>query len=207
METTYYIVHDDSSTSLKYKRFIVALRDDEMSTDAGPYQVPRIFTGDEPTQINEYVPADVAVTKRWLNKLGMIAVWDVVYGAYRDAGRDWDPNATVLLQRFPRGYALYIHRKGHKDDPRKDYYLYGSRHVKTFRSPEEFAPHLTWILSGQPMNANGKRDCICKYCDSSVCSQRAVNQTVLERSRVLRNTPPSPTAKLRRRMSRLSIRM
>lgn len=79
------------------------------------------------------------------------------------------PNATFYriewreykLASFPEGYALFrkprsleVRSKG-----RSDVYLYGSKHVHAFRSPEEFYEHAYWLYTGM----NGS--CECQYCD------------------------------------------
>ena len=40
----------------------------------------------------------------------------------------------------------------------------GSSTVRTFRSPEEFAPHLRWLMEDRPLHPSGKSACGCKYC-------------------------------------------
>ncbi|CAG8454551.1 10542_t:CDS:2 [Acaulospora morrowiae] len=64
-----------------------------------------------------------------------------------------------VLTSLPHGYALFEHIKiyAHKEEPRKDTYLFGSS-ISRFRSPHEFEEHLLWMASDK---ANR---CICKYC-------------------------------------------
>lgn len=45
--------------------------------------------------------------------------------------------------------------------------LTGSKHVKVFRSPAEFAHHLIWLMTGSPLKRDGEPNCDCVYCDPS----------------------------------------
>jgi len=79
-------------------------------------------------------------------------------------------DTVFTLRHFPRGYRLFTHHKSDGKEQRTDNYLYGSTHVKVFRSPAEFAFHLKWLLSGRPVMHVGGRSrpiCKCKYCDPS----------------------------------------
>ncbi|KZT34611.1 hypothetical protein SISSUDRAFT_266950 [Sistotremastrum suecicum HHB10207 ss-3] len=74
------------------------------------------------------------------------------------------PNADLVAYRmksWPDHYRLYEHRTGDRHRPRRDCYLYGSRRVWCFRSPEEFYEHAFWIMNG---GDNAKEECKCKYC-------------------------------------------
>lgn len=182
--TPYYTALEDPNRSLLYKRVLVAPA--KTCTDAGPFTVPAPQPCADESDVDVYVPADEAAVKRWHRKLGLLAARDALE---RDVARACPPGTTVWLQELPSGYTLYVHKKGHRHSPRRDYYLYGSRHTVAFRSPEEFAPHLVWLLSGQPMSDGGVRECECKYC-GSVRSQREINVrrrgARLARTRVVR---------------------
>jgi len=76
------------------------------------------------------------------------------------------------LSNFPGGYKLFaVERRVREGSlPRKDYYLCGGHHK--YRSPQEFYPHVHWLLD----NARGARtQCICQYCDPSR-SQEEINK-------------------------------
>ena len=95
------------------------------------------------------------------------------------------------IANFPRGYKLFfVERPTQGDDlPRRDYYLCGiisfslsSKHnitdcffsggAQRYRSPQEFFPHMLWMLN-TTQQINGK--CICKYCDKSR-SQKEIDE-------------------------------
>jgi len=40
----------------------------------------------------------------------------------------------------------------------------GSKHVGSFRSPNEFFLHGRWLIMGADMNPKGSPDCACRYC-------------------------------------------
>lgn len=103
-----------------------------------------------------------------------------------------------------------MHKKGDLHVPREDRYLFGewhtfayelslipdpshigSRYASVFRSPNEFAAHLAWLMKGQPMKDNGTRDCICKYCDGKTQKQREINKLLPPLS------PPPPATEIR----------
>lgn len=163
--TPYYTALEDPNRSLLYKRVLVAPA--ETCSDAGPFTVPAQQPSANESDVDVYAPA----VKRWHRKLGLLAARDVLECG---AGQACTPGTAVWLQGLPTGYALYVHKKGHRHSPRRDYYLYGSRHVPVFSSPEEFAPHLVWLLSGQPTDDGAMRACQCKYC-GNVRSQREIN--------------------------------
>ena len=94
-----------------------------------------------------------------------------------------DPWAYRIAD-FPKNYKLFVIRrqKEGENHPREDYYLCGgfphplpppthniayhffSGGEHDYRSPQEFYPHMHWLLE----NAQGvNKPCICKYCDPS----------------------------------------
>ncbi|KLO14603.1 hypothetical protein SCHPADRAFT_903136 [Schizopora paradoxa] len=77
------------------------------------------------------------------------------------------PGTQFTLDEFPKNYKLYVHLKGDKDHPRKDYYLIGSQWVRKFRSPEEFVFHAKWLAFNGPLDVRGRPACACKYCGGS----------------------------------------
>ncbi|EJD07348.1 uncharacterized protein FOMMEDRAFT_143792 [Fomitiporia mediterranea MF3/22] len=84
-----------------------------------------------------------------------------------------DPESDKwVLKDWPAGYQFYIHKKGHKDDPRCDPYLIGSEIVGRFRSPAEFIPHACWLMTDATRN---RSNCACKYCTGK--PQREISNT------------------------------
>lgn len=129
---------------------------------------------DEHGEVNYYAAADNSILEdrkllaNWKEKLGEALTRDVVKAAVFQQKDTWTgkiENSTI--RDFPAGYELFIHRKGDHYSPRIDAYLYGSRHVKCFRSPAEFVNHAKWLMQGSPLKSNDKPDCKCKYCDQS----------------------------------------
>ncbi|KAF8605719.1 hypothetical protein BDV93DRAFT_521532 [Ceratobasidium sp. AG-I] len=93
---------------------------------------------------------------------------------------------TYCLDGFPEGYTLYCHYKTEtKDDERTDYYLYGSKGVARFRSPNEFAPHALWLLTRAEPGT-----CKCIYCRKGYTQTEVDKELGLprERSRVVKRS-------------------
>ena len=95
----------------------------------------------------------------------------------------WD----YRISDFPENYKLFsVERQAQGENPpRKDHYLCGmsspstcgtslttlSGRDKAYRSPQEFYPHLHWLLN----SARGDEEpCICQYCSGR--SQKAINK-------------------------------
>jgi len=85
----------------------------------------------------------------------------------------------------------------------------GSRHVKQFRSPAEFAPHAAWLLTDPSLDPS---NCECKYCSKdtghpsksrSRCDRSDTPATVTSISsrRTCRSTPPTLLRQLTRSAS------
>jgi len=92
---------------------------------------------------------------------------------------------SYRIADFPANYKLFVKERQTEGDnhPQKDHYLCGrpppsppsppvhniTHHLfsggeRDYRSPQEFYPHLHWLLE----NAQGvSNPCICKYCDTS----------------------------------------
>ncbi|KAF9788031.1 hypothetical protein BJ322DRAFT_600464 [Thelephora terrestris] len=110
--------------------------------------------------------ASIGAQKVWLGKLGCLLK---LHGSIEYAFNDpW----AYSISNFPQGYKLFsVERETQGDDlSRKDHYLCGGKYK--YRSPQEFYPHLHWLLD----NARGvKHPCICQYCDQGR-SQEEINQ-------------------------------
>ncbi|KAK9449595.1 uncharacterized protein V1518DRAFT_266656 [Limtongia smithiae] len=68
-----------------------------------------------------------------------------------------------VLSALPSGYALFEHCKRNKHDGpmRVDVYLYGHPSGGRFRSPNEFVPHLLWLLSDVSRDRDNCGCCLC----------------------------------------------
>ncbi|KAH9823165.1 hypothetical protein DFH28DRAFT_881134 [Melampsora americana] len=62
------------------------------------------------------------------------------------------------LTNFPKNYQLFNYIKGSLQDQ----YLFGSSHVRKFRTANEFLPHLQWLAS-----SNSTITCQCTYCSGT----------------------------------------
>jgi len=109
--------------------------------------------------------ASTQAEKVWLGKLGcLLKLHGNIDYTFIDP---W----AYSLSGFPQGYKLFsVERKTQGNGlSRKDHYLYGGKHK--YRSPQEFYPHLHWLLN----NARGvKEPCKCQYCDNTR-SQEEIN--------------------------------
>jgi len=143
---------------------------------------------DQPESVGITIKATDARSKRWpecsqtIDSDGSINIWE--HGD-EDTQHSWrqklgefltdrfllaDSKLSVHLQPmigrrcflndFPPGYKLFKHTK----DGRIDNYLFGSKHVNVFRSPQEFFLHAWWLMAGADMNSDGSPVCMCKYC-------------------------------------------
>ncbi|KAM5531591.1 hypothetical protein V8D89_014760 [Ganoderma adspersum] len=152
---------------LDQKTMYIALRD--RATDAAPelrplQPAPNGHTND----VDYYEEAGNKLDRLWRTKLGKYLYDFVVKEDLKKEGiRLPYPPDEIILVSLPKHYTLWVHKKGDAAVPRTDAYLHGSRFVHQFRSPAEFCHHLKWLLDGQPMKANRKRACDCRYCDGS----------------------------------------
>lgn len=123
-----------------------------------------------PDFINRYELAGATRTNLWKRKIGAF----LARGILNPVGvRTPSPDRCALYD-FPKGYNLYVHKKGHKAAARTDTYLVGSRTVFHFRSPAEFFFHAAWLMAGMPVHDDGRPNCLCKYCggtDQGVISE------------------------------------
>ncbi|GET02786.1 hypothetical protein RCL_jg11749.t1 [Rhizophagus clarus] len=104
----------------------------------------------------------------------------------------------AILTDFPKGYKLYAHRKKYpkKKEERTDYYLFG-RHK--FRSPNEFYPHLLWLISDK------SGQCHCKYCTkSTVTSGKPYTHKAKKKVKRQRESDTSNEAPVSKRVTRSS---
>ena len=109
---------------------------------------------------------------RWRKKLGQFVTKDVIVPKWESQGKTW-PKAGITqgrLESFPDGYVLYSVKRV-KDSGRCDHYLWCEKRKVEYRSPEEFAPHLAWIMQGRVRDADGKPTCRCWDCNQSGPSQ------------------------------------
>ncbi|KAI1794148.1 hypothetical protein LXA43DRAFT_997954 [Ganoderma leucocontextum] len=150
------------------KTMYISLRDD--ATDAAPELRPlqRVPNRDANGDVNHYEEAGENLDRMWRTKLGRHLYEYVVKEDLekQDIRLPYPPDEIILVN-LPKHYTLWVHKKGNAVDPRTDAYLRGSHFVHQFRSPLEFCNHLKWLLDGQPMKANGKPACECRYCDGS----------------------------------------
>lgn len=111
-------------------------------------------SSNDPINYVTLLPLTHKTSLHWLHKVGHYIAKSFLHL----------PNADLVAYRmksWPDHYRLYEHRTGDRHRPRRDCYLYGSRRVRCFRSPEEFYEHAFWIMNG---GDNAKEECKCKYC-------------------------------------------
>ncbi|GBE81099.1 hypothetical protein BKA93DRAFT_820783 [Sparassis latifolia] len=117
-------------------------------------------------KVDYFAESESDKLSHWKKKLGETVVSLVREDFDRRGIGIWPRYEQALVVDFPKDYKLYVHKSGDRHVPRGDAYLFGSHYVHVFRSPEEFTPHLKWLMRGSPMK-DGRRDCHCKYCDPS----------------------------------------
>ncbi|KAI0823662.1 hypothetical protein BC628DRAFT_1411431 [Trametes gibbosa] len=110
------------------KTIFIVLPTDPRLSDADAARAPTqlLPTRDEQGLVNYYEKVDETIDRLWREKLGRYLYDHVVK---EDLKRlDIRPRANpdkVYLTNFPANYTLWVHKKGHPHDPRKDHYLYG----------------------------------------------------------------------------------
>ncbi|TFK54214.1 hypothetical protein OE88DRAFT_1165488 [Heliocybe sulcata] len=146
---------------------LIDLRNSDGDVSRRPQRTRRVV--DEDGNVDYLEEAGKEVEKHWRKVIGGFLAKTVL------ADQGWNlKHDNCLLKQLPEGYELYIHRKGDKDVPRTDVYLYGGRHV--FRSPDEFCLHARWLALGSPTKRfTNKPDCPCKYCHGQL-SQTELNK-------------------------------
>ncbi|KAI0374016.1 hypothetical protein BV20DRAFT_936201 [Pilatotrama ljubarskyi] len=110
------------------KTIFIVLPTTDSTSDADPGRVPAntVPTRDEQGLVNYYEQADQAMERLWREKLGRYLYDHVVKEDMARQGIRPRPNPDkVYLANFPANYTLWVHKKGHPHDPRKDHYLYG----------------------------------------------------------------------------------
>ncbi|GJE91236.1 Clr2 domain-containing protein [Phanerochaete sordida] len=109
-------------------------------------------------------PAPESRQQLWRTKLGKFAVKDILIPALAANGHPWprDKITQARLRAFPTGYTL-VSVPRLVDDDHNDAYLCTSD-GRRWRSPEEFGPHLAWLLTGQPSDLRGRSGCECCVC-------------------------------------------
>ncbi|KAI0930291.1 hypothetical protein AcW1_009025 [Taiwanofungus camphoratus] len=139
-----------------------------VATDGDPSSRP-LETSRDPDEnglVDYFEEADEKTVTSWKLKLGEGLVREVIRKKVLAKGERWT-GERAILSNFPEHYKLYIHKSGERHDPRRDAYLYGSRHVKVFRSPAEFVLHVKWLMEGSPLKSDGRPDCSCRWCDGT----------------------------------------
>ncbi|KAH8832759.1 hypothetical protein DL96DRAFT_1583226 [Flagelloscypha sp. PMI_526] len=121
------------------------------------------------------VPLDEATSKKWRHQIGFALAKHLGITDNKELSR-------YVLQDWPANYAFFDHHKGHRDNPRHDLYLFGSRTATKFRSVPEFIPHALWLST----NMTGQ--CECKYCTKSK-SQKQVTAQLSAQGLVATRTP------------------
>lgn len=91
--------------------------------------------------------------------------WDPAYRDLRQRMGKYNSKAKYSLQDLPAGYVQYLNvttYAGKASSNRRDHYLYGWSLGKVrYRSPNEFIPHLLWLITN-PYHAFYQ--CQCKQC-------------------------------------------
>ncbi|KAH9949563.1 hypothetical protein B0H21DRAFT_836599 [Amylocystis lapponica] len=168
-QTAYYQALQDTIS----RRVSITLA--EGVTDASADRRPPDRQRVDDEVINDFVEANQATYDMWRQKLGETLTLVEVKPHMQSKGeRFTGVSDRSMLHAFPENYKLFKHRSQDRRVPRLDYYLYGSVHVKCFRSPNEFMPHLHWLMKGAPLKRGGRPDCQCQYCSAK--TQKEVNE-------------------------------
>ncbi|BGP08033.1 hypothetical protein JCM10049v2_003878 [Rhodotorula toruloides] len=70
-----------------------------------------------------------------------------------------------VIDNLPKGYLFAVHHcVTGSGDPRTDVYIFGSAATNKFRTANELAPHLHWLLLHGP---DDDLHCACKYCSKT----------------------------------------
>jgi len=165
VRTPYYVAHQYPGGPVG-----IILSTDGKATDGTPDNRPRELTRivDENGLVNYYKEAEEDSELYWRKIVGEVLAKQVVKPAVKRQGDKWTGTwERSILGEFPEHYKLYTHYKGDRHNARTDHYLYGSKYVKCFRSPAEFAYHAIWLMLGSPLKVNGNPACRCTYCDPS----------------------------------------
>lgn len=123
---------------------------------------------DAPDVPSRAVPARPAAHAHWQQKLGQLFASDVAKGEWEKQDRSWPRRALTRarLSAYPAGFQLFeVQRLDGQTVGQWDRYLRSPFDKHIFRSPEEFGPHLAWILTGRPWDVDeGRSACECCYC-------------------------------------------
>ncbi|GAA5965907.1 hypothetical protein JCM21900_006037 [Sporobolomyces salmonicolor] len=106
----------------------------------------------------ECMPKDQARHKYFLEKVGEEVAKKLGLMKTTAGGKQehW------ILDSLPKNHLYTVHHcTTSSNQPRNDVYVYGSSATMRFRTPNEFAPHMYWLLVHGP--DDGIR-CECKYC-------------------------------------------
>lgn len=143
------------------------------TSDANAPQTPRVArrhrrgAPERATGRARAVPADESTQTYWKKKSGEYLVKDVLVKELKRRDIRWPKEDIVQgrLASFPEGYTLVSVPRLTDNGTRKDHYLISPHYDDDeFRSPAEFAPHLAWLMTGQPRDANRRPTCNCCLC-------------------------------------------
>ncbi|EPQ57545.1 hypothetical protein GLOTRDRAFT_110620 [Gloeophyllum trabeum ATCC 11539] len=164
-KSPYYRIVEDRFSNLTE----VVLRNSDGDPSRLPPKQKTFRVVDEDGEVNYLEEANEKIEKHWRKVIGRFLAKEVLE---KDGWRGRRDNC--LLQSLPENYRLYTHKKGDKDIPRTDAYLFGGPHK--FRSPEEFCLHARWLALGSPTKTfTNKPDCACVYCDKRY-TQKQLNK-------------------------------
>ncbi|KAJ3745925.1 hypothetical protein EV360DRAFT_57422 [Lentinula raphanica] len=141
-----------------------------------PQNTARIADSAGQVDFMEHVPINEGAAIRWRTQVGR-ALTKVLYRLAE--------GSNYVLQDWPTGYRMFIHKKGPVSSPRQDVYLFGSINSPGFRSIPEFVPHAIWLFGEQ------KAKCQCKYCSKT--KQREITSSMRNRG-ILEQITPGPSS-------------
>ncbi|KAI1810107.1 hypothetical protein GGS20DRAFT_580151 [Poronia punctata] len=132
--------------------------------DAIPFYIWRSDGTEMPAEYNHYQKVEEGAKPilEWQNKLGQALAAELMPEA----------SGQFFLAEFPEHYHLrwYQTKEENKKNQAKHYYLFGypedpgaSKARKYFRSPNQFLPHLLWLIG----ESNDRGDCACEFCSGS----------------------------------------
>ncbi|EGG12366.1 uncharacterized protein MELLADRAFT_101790 [Melampsora larici-populina 98AG31] len=127
------------------------------------------------------------ISNKWLSILGK-GLADSLGLIKCTQKEDWK------LTNFPENYQLFNYIKGSLQDQ----YLFGSSHVRKFRTANEFLPHLQWLAT-----SNSTITCQCKYC-AGTKSQTETNSNYTNHSQptIQRSKPTNSKRKAIKALNR-----
>ena len=157
------------ANAMTYWPFIVTRSDGCENPPPAQSEVPN-----EKGQVTSFIRQELTdqASIQWRVKLGKGVSDECRYGPIDDPSTSEPSHITFLhlltivealiLDRFPRNYVLYKQVRENSSNPkdsRQDNYLYGHPGGRRFRSPNQFLPHLLWLVKGVE-----DADCPCEIC-------------------------------------------